>query len=119
MSTLRANNVDEYVAQAPPELQERLRELRRAIQQVAPEAQEKISYGMPYYGYKGRLVYFAYFTHHIGVYITPPIVADFQKDLSGYETHMATIRFPHDKKLPIPLIKKLIKVRMQLNEAAR
>ncbi len=115
----KAKNVEEYIVQAPQDVQVKLRELRSAIREVAPRAEEKISYGMPYYGYKGRLVYFAYFKHHIGVYITPPIVADFQTELKDYETHMATIRFPLDKKLPIPLIKKLIKARMKLNEAGK
>lgn len=112
----KAPDVDTYIAQAPEEVQDRLRAIRQAIQAVAPKAIEKISYGMPYYGYKGRLAYFAYFKHHIGLYITPPIVEDFQKDLVGYETHMATIRFPYDKKLPVTLIKKLIAARVKLNE---
>jgi uncharacterized protein YdhG (YjbR/CyaY superfamily) len=112
----KAKDVDTYITSAPKELQDRLIQLRKSIKDVAPTAQEKISYGMPYYGYKGRLVYFAYFKKHIGVYITPPIVEDFQKELQDYETHMATIRFPHDKKFPIPLIEKLVKARMKLNE---
>lgn len=112
----KARDVDEYIQAAPEELKDRLSKIRVAIKEVAPTAIEKISYGMPYYGYKGRLVYFAYFKHHIGVYITPPIVADFQSELKDYETHMATIRFPHKQKLPITLIKKLVKARMRLNE---
>ena len=112
----KARTVDEYIAGAPIELRPRLEQIRQTIQLVAPQAEEKISYGMPYFGYKGRLVYFAYFKHHIGVYITPPIIADFQDELKGYETHMATIRFPHDQKLPIPLIKKLIMARMKMND---
>ena len=51
-------NVDEYIAQAPDEAQEKLQELRAVIKAAAPEAEERISYGMPYYYYKGRLVYF-------------------------------------------------------------
>ncbi|HET7098991.1 MAG TPA: DUF1801 domain-containing protein [Patescibacteria group bacterium] len=112
----RSKDVEEYIANAPEEVQGKLRELRQIIKSSAPKAEEKISYGMPYYGYKGRLVYFAYFKNHIGVYITPPIVADFKDELKDYETHMATIRFPHDKKLPIVLIKKLIKARVKLND---
>jgi uncharacterized protein YdhG (YjbR/CyaY superfamily) len=51
-------NVDEYIAQAPIEAQEKLQELRAMIKATAPEAEERISYGMPYYYYEGRLVYF-------------------------------------------------------------
>ena len=51
-------NVDEYIALAPKEVQGRLKELRATIMAAAPNAKERISYGMPYYEYKGRLVYF-------------------------------------------------------------
>jgi len=51
-------NVDEYIALAPKEMQGKLKELRATIKAAAPRAQERISYGMPYYEYKGRLVYF-------------------------------------------------------------
>ena len=109
-------SVDEYIKNAPAELQGRLKDLRSVIKQVAPSAEEKISYAMPYYGYKGRLVYFSYFKNHIGVYLTPPITKMFAKELKEYETHMATIRFPHDKKLPLNLVKKLVKARVKLND---
>ena len=52
------NTVDEYIAQAPKEVQVKLQELRATIKAAAPLAQERMSYGMPYYEYKGRLVYF-------------------------------------------------------------
>ena len=50
--------VDEYIAQAPKEVQDKLKELRAVIRTSAPGVEERISYGMPYYYYKGRLVYF-------------------------------------------------------------
>ena len=59
-----AKNVDEYIAQAPKEVQEKLQELRAAIKSTAPGAEECISYGMPYYDYKGRLVYFQLWKKH-------------------------------------------------------
>lgn len=111
----RASTVDEYIASAPEEVQGKLRELRAAIRQVAPEAMEKISYGMPYYGYKGRLAYFAYAKQHIGLYAMPPIVDDHKNELKKYQTSTATIRFPLDEKLPISLIKKLIRAGMKKN----
>ena len=61
--------VDDYIAQAPTEVQDKLLELRAVIRTTAPGAQERISYGMPYYEYKGRLVYFQLWKKHIGFYI--------------------------------------------------
>ncbi len=112
----RAKSVDEYIATAPKEVQGKLKELRSAIRSTAPGAQEKISYGMPYYGYKGRLAYFAYAKHHIGLYAMPPIVDDHKNELKKYQTSKATSRFPLDEKLPLALIKKLIKTQVKKNE---
>src|SRR3989344_1404617 len=112
----RAKNVDAYIGSAPREFQGKLKELRKAIKDTAPTAEEKISYGMPYYAYKGRLAYFLLAKAHIGLYLTPPVIQQHKGELKEYGTAKATIRFPLDKKLPITLIKKLIRARMKLNE---
>jgi len=119
MTTRKPKDVDAYIASAPKEVQGKLKELRAAIKDAAPEAVEKISYGMPYYAYKGRLAYFRHWKEHIGLYIPPPVVAEHAGDLSIYKTAKATVQFPLDKKLPVGLIKKLIKARLRLNEAGR
>ena len=70
----KAKNVSEYIAKAPKEVQGKLKELRAVIRSAAPKAEERISYGMPYYGYKGRLVYFAFAKAHLGLYVPPPVL---------------------------------------------
>ena len=72
----KATSVSAYIATAPPAVRARLKQLRQAIKRAAPRAAERISYGMPFYeyggsGYKGRLIYFAAFKQHIGVFIPP------------------------------------------------
>ncbi len=109
-------DVDGYIGHAPQNIQVELKKLRAAIKQTVPNAEEKISYGMPYYGYKGRLIYFAYAKTHIGLYIPPPIIQDYKDDLQKYQTAVSTVRFPLGEPLPIPLIKKLVKARVAHNE---
>ncbi len=112
-------DVDEYIAKAPKEVQGRLKELRAAIKAVAPNAEERISYGMPYYAYKGRLVYFAYAKKHIGIYaIFEPVRAEYRSELKGYEMSKGTIRVPLNEDLPVALIQKLVKAQMKWNEEA-
>lgn len=111
-----AKNVDEYIASAPEEVRDKLKEFRATVKTAAPNAQERISYGMPYYQYKGRLVYFGLSKKHIGLYIPSPIIEEHKNELKNYETTKATIRFPLDKKLPVMLIKKLIKAREKKND---
>lgn len=111
--------VDEYIKGAPKEVQEKLKELCAAIKTAAPEAVEKISYGMPFYSYKGRLVYFAYAKKYIGIYaIFEPVRAKYRAELKGYEMSKGTIRFPLHEKLPIALIKKLVEAQARENDKA-
>lgn len=114
-----SKDVDSYIQAAPREIQNKLKELRRAIRQVVPTAIERISYGMPFYDYKGRLAYFAFAKTHIGLYIPPPVIEEHKSELTTYKTATSTIRFPLDKPLPIALIKKLIKEKMKKNEMKR
>ncbi len=112
----KPESVDAYIASAPKELQDKLKHMRAAIREAAPEAEEKISYGMPYYGYKGRLAYFGYARNHIGLYLIPPLLDNLKQELNGYVTSTSTIQFPHDKELPISLIKRLVKAGVKQNE---
>jgi uncharacterized protein YdhG (YjbR/CyaY superfamily) len=108
--------VDAYIAAAPKKAQPRLRQLRKLIKDAAPKATERLSYGMPYYDYGGRLIYFSAFKSHIGVY--PVGEAAKHKELSTYMTGRGTYRFPLDEPMPLDLIRKLVEARVKKNEAA-
>lgn len=110
-----AKDVDEYIVRAPQDLQPKLKQLRKTIHDIAPESVESISYAMPFYNYKGRLVYFAFAKKHIGLYIPPPIIENHGDALKEYHTSKSAVQFPIDKELPIPLIQKLVKARMKWN----
>jgi uncharacterized protein YdhG (YjbR/CyaY superfamily) len=111
--------VDEYIAKAPKPTQQMMKQIRSAIRATVPEAEEKISYGMPFYeykfpGYKGRLAYFGLFKKHISFYAVPHrIPTDLAKQLKQYKAAKATLRFPLDKKVPVALLKKLVKLRKE------
>src|SRR5947208_15951693 len=115
----KPNDVDAYIKSTPNEAQGKLKQLRAAIRKAAPTAVERISYGMPYYHYKGRLAYFRLWKSHIGLYIPTPVVAEHKKELKQYEAAGATVRFHLDRRLPIALIKKLVRARMKKNETAK
>lgn len=112
----KLRDVDAYIASAPKDLQHKLSELRGAIRETSPIATERISYGMPYYEYKGRLAYFRLAKNHIGLYVPPPVIEEHKDELADYETAKGTVRFPLNQNLPIELIKKLVKDRMKENE---
>jgi uncharacterized protein YdhG (YjbR/CyaY superfamily) len=109
-------DVDTYIAAAPKKVQGMLREVRSAIKAVAPSARESLSYGMPYYNYKGRLAWFGLQKNHIGLYLRPPVIAEHKRELGGYVTTKSAVHFPLDRKIPVSLIKKLVRARMKINE---
>lgn len=111
----KANNVDEYITGFPKEIQLLLQTVRATIKKAAPQAEEMISYQMPAYKYHGMLVFFAAFKNHIGFYATPTGHAAFKKELSAYKQGKGSIQFPHDQPLPLSLISKIVKYRVNEN----
>jgi uncharacterized protein YdhG (YjbR/CyaY superfamily) len=111
--------VDEYIAKAPEPAQQMMKKIRATIRATVPEAEEKMSYGMPFYeykfpGYKGRLAYFAAYKKHISFYAVPRIVpVALAKKLEQYREAKATLQFPLDAEVPVGLLRHLIKLRKQ------
>jgi uncharacterized protein YdhG (YjbR/CyaY superfamily) len=118
MATAGEQAVDAYIAAAPNAVQPMLRELRQAIRSAAPKAEEKLSYGMPFYAHHGRLIYFAAHTNHVGMY---PIIGRekdlYATELKPYMAAKATLQFPIGQPIPIGLVKKVVKERAKENEA--
>ena len=110
-------DVDEYIAAAPLAAQPILRELRQVIKAAAPRADETISYGMPSYDYHGRLVYFAAFKNHVGLYAVGQAHDAYTLAMSAYLSGKSTARFPIDKPLPADLIRNVVRARIRENEA--
>jgi uncharacterized protein YdhG (YjbR/CyaY superfamily) len=96
-----------------------LNELRRVIKTAAPQAKEKISYGMPAYEQHGRLAYFAGYESHVGLYGVAHVASAHDDDVAQYLESKSTLRFPVGQKLPVALVRKLVKARVKQNEAQR
>ncbi|TSJ41944.1 iron chaperone [Fluviicola chungangensis] len=109
-------SVDEYIREFEEETQERLTEIRKLILDIAPEAAESISYGMPAYKLNGKpLVYFGGYKSHIGFYATPTGHKAFEKELSKYKQGKGSVQFPLDEPLPKKLIREIILFRLMEN----
>ena len=111
-------NIDEYIAGFPKDVQKILEKIRRTIQKAAPDAEETMSYHMPTFTLKGHyLVYFAAYKKHIGFYPAPIGMAEFNEALSTYAAGKGTLKFPLDKPIPFDLISKIVKFRVKENLA--
>ena len=109
--------VDEYIASFPEATQAKLRELRATIKAAAPEAEEKISYQMPTFFLKGNLVYYAAWKKHIGFYAIPSANEAFKDDLSAYTVSKGAVQLPLDQPLPVDLITRMVRFRVEENLA--
>jgi uncharacterized protein YdhG (YjbR/CyaY superfamily) len=107
--------IDQYIATFPPNIQAIVQQIRQAIHETAPDAEETISYQMPAFKQNGVLVYFAAFKDHIGFFPTGSGVEAFKERLSGYKTSKGTIQFPLDKPIPLDLVKEIVRFRVSEN----
>ena len=114
MNTI-ANSIDEYIGTFPQEIQTLLEQVRTTIKQAAPEAEEAIKYAMPTFVLNGNLVHFAAFKNHIGFYPVPSGIEAFKKELSVYKGAKGSVQFPLDQPMPLELIAKIVKFRMNEN----
>ena len=105
-------DVDAYITTAPSAAQPALRELRRLYLEAAPDAEERISYGMPSYRLgRKRLGYFSVHARHVGLY---PADRD-EAAACGLEAHFAsksTLQFALDAPLPSDAIRMLLQRRV-------
>jgi uncharacterized protein YdhG (YjbR/CyaY superfamily) len=105
-------NIDEYIAGFPVEVQEIMNRIRTTINEAAPEAKVKISWGMPTFTMKKILVQFGGFQNHIGFFPGPDVIEAFAGELTGYKTSKGTIQFPYKKPVPLELITKIVKYKI-------
>lgn len=111
--------VEEYIGSYPLEVQKRLNEIRAIIVRAAPEAEERISYGMPGYYLNGPLCYFAAAKKHTGLYPLPSAIKAFMQELETYSYSKGAIQFPVNKSLPGELIERIVKFRIEENSAKK
>ncbi len=119
MTSVKAKDIDEYIAGFPEETRELMEQVRATIREAAPGAEEDISYAIPAFRLKGKyLIYFAGYKRHIGLYPVPAAEV-FEKDFAAYKTSgKGTIQFPLDKPLPLDLITRIVKFRVEQNKKA-
>ena len=96
--------IDEYIAAQPKMVQPYLNNVRNAIREALPEAEERISWSMPTFWKEHNIIQFAGFKKHIGLYPGPEAVEAFRERLKDYKTSKGTIQFFYEEPIPVALI---------------
>jgi len=121
MRNYRAKNVDSYIASSPEEARPHLKELRKILTSTIPKVEEGISWGVPFYKYRGVLAGFAPFKNHVDFGLAFALESKDRKMLEekGYTTGKKTIKIRFDQKVPVTAIKQIIRAKAKSNEAKR
>ncbi|WP_394993064.1 iron chaperone [Emticicia sp.] len=110
-------DTDSYIATQPEATRLILEQLRQIIKEIAPEAEESISYQMPAFKLNGMLVWYAGYKKHVGFYPSSKLIQVFKDELTDYKTSKGAIQFPLNKPLPVELITKIVKFKIDENLA--
>jgi uncharacterized protein YdhG (YjbR/CyaY superfamily) len=109
-------NIDEYIARFPDNVQELMKQLRTTINETAPEAKEKISWGMATFALEGNLIHFAGNKKHIGIYPGAEVIEVFKEKLSTFKTSRGAIQLPLDKPIPLQLVAEIVSFSIKLRK---
>jgi uncharacterized protein YdhG (YjbR/CyaY superfamily) len=114
MGVMSAQEIDQYLDGLEEQKRAALAQLRETILAVLPDAEQGISYNLPAFKIRGKVIAgFAAFKNHLSYLPHSGSVFPRLKDeLAGYTTTTGSLHFDIDRGLPAPLVEKLIAVRL-------
>lgn len=107
--------VDAYLDALEEPKRSTLRELRRTIARIIPDAEECISYSMPAFRLRGKVIAgFAAFNDHLSYFPhSGSVLAELADDVAPFATSKGALQFPVDTPLPPELVEKLVAIRVR------
>lgn len=110
-----------YFRSLPNDHREPLQKLRDTIAAAAPEAEEGITYSMPGFllGGKGLVAYAAFKDHYSFFPMGTSAIEDYKDELGDHLTGKGTISFRYGERLPVTLVKKIVRKRLAQATARR
>lgn len=100
--------IEEYLTKIPVEHQKTANEMYALLKDLLPEAQERLTYGMPTFYLHENVVHFAPMKNHLGFYPSPAPIVAFEEELKSYKTSKGAIQFPYNQELPKELIQSIV-----------
>jgi uncharacterized protein YdhG (YjbR/CyaY superfamily) len=104
--------VAEYIDAAPEPARSRLRALADVVRSEAPEAIERIAYGLATWHQRENLLHLGAFKHHVGIYPGSAAIVAFAEELADFATSKGAIQVPHDAPLPAELVRRITRWRL-------
>jgi uncharacterized protein YdhG (YjbR/CyaY superfamily) len=117
---MSTREIDAYIETLDQPKRQTLSEVRDAIMEVIPDAEQCISYNYPAFRLDGKVVAgFGAFTHHLSYFPHSGSVLSALKDeLTDYSMSTGALRFAVNEPLPRALVRRLLETRMdQISKA--
>ena len=114
MASKRPTTIAAYIRAAPREGHPHLRRLYAILKSVAPEAEEAIKWGTPFFVEPRFLFAFSAYKAHCNFAPTAAALKRFRKELEKHQTTKNYLQIPYDKPLPENLIRKIAEFSLQV-----
>lgn len=105
-------DLDAYLAGLPEPARARLAALCAVVREEAPEAAERMTYGMPTWHQGENLLHLAGYAKHVGLYPGPAAIVAFAEELRPFKTSKGAVQIPHDAPLPTDLVRRITRWRV-------
>jgi len=113
MAGKRPATIPEYIRSAPIAAQPNLQKLYEVLRSVAPEAEETIKWGVPFFVEPRFLFAFSAHKAHLDFSPTPAVLERFRKELAAHKTTKHTLQVRYDEPVPVALIRKIATYRLR------
>lgn len=107
MASKRPTTIAGYIRAAPREGQPHLRQMYAILKSVAPEAEEAIKWGTPFFVEPRFLFAFSAHKAHLSFAPTAAALEAFRKELEQHKTTKNFLQIPYNKPLPEDLVRKI------------
>ena len=113
MASKRPTTIAEYIRAAPREGQPHLRRLYAILKSVAPDAEEAIKWGVPFFVEPRFLFSFSAHKAHLDFAPAQATLQRFRKELKAHQTTKNFLQVPYNEPLPEDLIRRIAKSRLR------
>jgi len=112
---MSAAEIDAYLEDVAAPARATLQQLRAAILDIVPDAEQCINYRVPAFRVRGQVVAgFAAFKNHLSYLpFSGSVLPALSKQLQSYEGTKSSLHFAVDEPLPKPLVRRLVETRLK------
>ena len=114
MASKRPTTIAAYIKAAPRAAQPNLQRIYSILKSVAPDAEEAIKWGTPFFIEPRFLFAFSAHKAHCNFAPMAASLAAFREELKSHKTTKNFLQIPHDGPVPEALIRKIAKHSLRL-----